>query len=423
MHRFERFDFEGPSGRLAARLDLPVGRPRAFAVFAHCFTCTKEVHAVRRVALGLNRHGIGVLRFDFSGLGESEGDFANAGFTGNVEDLKAAVRALEERGHPPALLVGHSWGGAAALAAAGDLPTVRAVATIGAPFDPAHVLKHFGDALEALEEGESATVSVGGRPFRLSRRFLEDVMSQRQEERIRALRRPLLILHGPTDDVVGIENAEAIYRTARHPKSLVSLDGADHLLRRREDARYAAEVIAAWATRHLPELLDPELVSPFVEDATHVIVAESGTGRYQEVISAKGHRMLADEPEAAGGRNEGPDPYGLLLAALGACTAMTVRMYAERKDWPLEHVAVRLAHRRIHADDCADCATKEGTVDEISREIAIRAPRLDARQRTRLLEIAEKCPVHRTLVGEVKIRPRAAASAPREADPQEERKA
>ncbi|RMF17126.1 MAG: alpha/beta fold hydrolase, partial [Alphaproteobacteria bacterium] len=349
MHRFERFDFDGPSGRLAARLDLPVGRPRAYAVFAHCFTCTKDIHAARRVALDLNRHGIGVLRFDFSGLGQSEGDFSNAGFTGNIEDLKAAAMALGERREAPALLVGHSWGGAAVLAAAGDLPSVRAVATIGAPFDPAHVLNHFRGALEVLEDGESAKVSVGGRPFRISRRFLDDVLSQRQEERIRDLRRPLLILHSPVDEIVGIENAEAIYRTARHPKSFVSLDDADHLLRRREDARYAAEVIAAWATRYLPELLDPELESPFVEDAQHVIVADSPTGRYQEVISAKGHRMLADEPEDVGGRNEGPDPYGLLLSALGACTAMTLRMYARRKDWPLEHVAVRLAHRKVHA--------------------------------------------------------------------------
>ncbi len=406
MHRFERFDFDGPSGRLAARLDLPVGQPRAYAILAHCFTCTKEIHAARRVALDLNRHRIAVLRFDFSGLGESEGDFSNAGFTGNVEDLKAAARALEQRRGAPALLVGHSWGGAAVLAAAGELPSVRAVATIAAPFDPAHVLDHFRGALEVLKNGEDVEVSVGGRPFRIARRFLDDVLSQRQEERIRELRRPLLILHSPTDEIVGIENAEAIYRAAHHPKSFVSLDDADHLLRHREDARYVAQVIAAWATRYLPELLDPELVSPFPEDAAHVIVADGPTGRYQEVISAKGHRMLADEPEDVGGRNEGPDPYGLLLSALGACTAMTLRMYAAHKKWPLERVAVRLSHRKLHAADCADCETREGKVDEITREIAIRGDRLDETQRTRLMEIADRCPVHRTLLSETKVRTR-----------------
>ncbi|GIX16796.1 MAG: osmotically inducible protein C [Rhodothalassiaceae bacterium] len=401
--RFRRFTFQGGQGELAGRLDLPVGRPKAYALFAHCFTCTKDIHAARHISARLTRHGFAVLRFDFSGLGESEGDFANSGFRANVEDLKAAARAMADEGIAPALLVGHSLGGAAVLHAAGDIGSVRAVATIGAPFSPDHVLKHFKGALREIEEEGEAEVAIGGRPFRITRRFLDQTLGIEQERRIRELKRALLVMHAPRDEIVGIENAEAIYRTALHPKSFVSLDDADHLLRRRRDAEYAAEVIAAWARRYVDGLEEPGLRAPFVEDGTHVLVAEAHTGRYQEVISAKGHRMLADEPEEVGGLNHGPDPYGLLLSALGACTAMTLRMYAERKDWPLEHVAVRLGHRKVHAADCADCETKDGMIDEITREIAIEGA-LDDGQRARLLEIANRCPVHRTLTGEVRVR-------------------
>ena len=401
--RFRRFTFQGSQGELAGRLDLPVGRPKAYALFAHCFTCTKDIHAARHISARLTRHGFAVLRFDFSGLGESEGDFANSGFRANVEDLKAAARAMADEGIAPALLVGHSLGGAAVLHAAGDIGSVRAVTTIGAPFSPDHVLKHFKGALREIEEEGEAEVAIGGRPFRITRRFLEQTLGVEQERRIRELKRALLVMHAPRDEIVGIENAEAIYRTAIHPKSFVSLDDADHLLRRRADAEYAAEVIAAWARRYVDGLEEPGLRAPFVEDGTHVLAAEAHTGRYQEVISAKGHRMLADEPEEVGGLNHGPDPYGLLLSALGACTAMTLRMYAERKDWPLEHVAVRLGHRKVHAADCADCETKDGMIDEITREIAIEGA-LDDGQRARLMEIANRCPVHRTLTGEVRVR-------------------
>ncbi len=401
--RFRRFTFQGSQGELAGRLDLPVGRPKAYALFAHCFTCTKDIHAARHISARLTRHGFAVLRFDFSGLGESEGDFANSGFRANVEDLKAAARAMADEGIAPALLVGHSLGGAAVLHAAGDIGSVRAVTTIGAPFSPDHVLKHFKGALREIEEEGEAEVAIGGRPFRITRRFLEQTLGVEQERRIRELKRALLVMHAPRDEIVGIENAEAIYRTAIHPKSFVSLDDADHLLRRRADAEYAAEVIAAWARRYVDGLEEPGLRAPFVEDGTHVLAAEAHTGRYQEVISAKGHRMLADEPEEVGGLNHGPDPYGLLLSALGACTAMTLRMYAERKDWPLEHVAVRLGHRKVHAADCTDCETKDGMIDEITREIAIEGA-LDDGQRARLLEIANRCPVHRTLTGEVRVR-------------------
>jgi len=401
--RFRRFTFTGTAGELVGRLDLPVGHPKAYALFAHCFTCTKDIHAARRISARLTQHGFAVLRFDFSGLGESEGDFANAGFRANVADLKAAARAMATEGMAPRLLVGHSLGGAAALHAASEIASVTAVATIGAPFSPDHVLRHFKGALRAVAENGEAEIAIGGRPFRITKTFLEQTLGVEQEERIRHLARALLILHAPRDEIVGIENAEAIYRTARHPKSFVSLDDADHLLRRRRDAYYAGDVIAAWCRRYIPELTEPELKAPFMEDGVHVIVAEAHTGRYQEVISAKGHRMLADEPEEVGGLNHGPDPYGYLLSALGACTAMTLRMYAERKGWPLAHVAVRLKHRKVHAADCADCETKEGMIDDITREIAVSGA-LDEAQLARLMAIADKCPVHRALTGEVKIR-------------------
>lgn len=391
--------FPGSQGtELAARLDLPALPPRAYALFAHCFTCSKESKAASFVSAALAEHGIAVLRFDFTGLGASEGDFAATGFSSNVADLVAAADWLRANHAAPAILVGHSLGGAAVLAAAGRIAECRAVVTIGAPYEPAHVKGLLKSSVqEILAKGE-AEVDLGGRSFRIRREFLDDLEGQPQKDAIAGLRRALLVMHSPLDDTVPIDNATGIFVAAKHPKSFVSLDTADHLLTRREDARYAASVLAAWADRFVP-LADPHRIEG---SAGEVVVAETREGRFTQAIAAAGHALRADEPESAGGLGSAPGPYDLLLAGLGACTSMTIRMYADLKKLPLERVTVRLKHDKIHASDCADCETTEGRVDRIERVVELEGA-LDEAQRAKLLEIAGKCPVHRTLHAEVSI--------------------
>jgi putative redox protein len=405
----ERFDFTGAGGdRLAGHLELPDGdgEPVAFALFAHCFTCGKDVRAAVQVSRTLAELGIATLRFDFTGLGGSEGEFAATTFSSNVADLLAAVDALRRARAAPTLLIGHSLGGAAILAAAGHVPEAKAVATIGAPFDTAHLVELLKDGLPALEEQGEAEIAIAGRSFRVRRELVADLGSQDQAERIAGLRRALLVMHAPRDEVVGIDNASRIFAAAKHPKSFVSLDTADHLLSRREDGAYAARVLAAWAARYVgePAATTTATAAAIPDDGT-VLVEETGRGRFQQRVAVGGHALTADEPTAMGGLGSGPGPYDLLLAGLGACSAMTVRLYAERKGWPLEHVAVRLRHGRIHAADCADCETRgDARIDEIRKELSLRGPLLDAEQRARLVEIAGRCPVHRTLESEIKIR-------------------
>jgi uncharacterized OsmC-like protein/pimeloyl-ACP methyl ester carboxylesterase len=397
----ERFDFPNARGeRLAALLDLPAGEPRAYALFAHCFTCGKDVHAAKRIADRLKDHGIAVLRFDFTGLGASDGEFANTTFSSNVEDLVAAADHLRRTRGAPALLIGHSLGGAAVLAAAWSIPEVKAVATIAAPADPIHVAGLLKEHIGTIREQGEVEVNLAGRPFRIRREFLDDIAEQTLDARINGLRRALLILHSPTDDTVGIENASHIFLTARHPKSFVSLDGADHLLSRPKDSAYVADVISAWATRYLDMAT---AVAPTATAPGEVVVAETRRSRLQQEVTTGRHRLIADEPVAVGGQDSGPNPYDFLLAALGTCTSMTLRLYAERKSLPLDRVTVRLNHSRIHAEDCAECETREGLVDRIDRVIAFEGA-LDDAQRKKLLEIADKCPVHRTLTSEINIR-------------------
>jgi putative redox protein len=397
----ERFDFPNDRGeRLSALLDRPAGRPRAYALFAHCFTCGKDIHAAKRIAAGLTALGIAVLRFDFTGLGSSEGEFANTTFSSNVADLVAAARHMREQGHAPALLIGHSLGGAAILAAAESIPEARAVVTIAAPADPAHVTHLFREQIGAIREAGEFEVSLGGRRFRIKREFLDDIETHKKAERIAKLRKALLIFHSPTDETVGIENASAIFTAAKHPKSFISLAGADHLLSRKADAAYVANVIAAWAERYLDM---PMPVENPETDPDGVTVTETGQGKFQQEIRAGRHLLIADEPVSAGGSDSGPNPYHLVLAGLGACTSMTLRLYAERKGLPLERVSVALKHSRIHASDCETCETREGMLDRIDRVLTL-SGELDAEQRKRLLEIADKCPVHRTLTSEIDIR-------------------
>jgi uncharacterized OsmC-like protein/pimeloyl-ACP methyl ester carboxylesterase len=397
----QRFDFPSGEGhRLAALLDEPAAPPRAYALFAHCFTCGKDIHAAKRIAEGLTSLGIAVLRFDFTGLGASEGEFANTTFSSNVADLVAAANELRRIRRAPAILIGHSLGGAAVLAAASEVPEARAVVTIGAPCDPAHVTGLLKNHIGEIGARGELEVTLAGRQFRIRRAFLDDIAEQKLSDRIAKLSKALLIFHSPTDDLVGIENASRIFAAARHPKSFVSLAGADHLLSRRSDATYVANVIHAWAERYLDVT---NVVPDIVEDRRTVVVRETRQGRFQQEVAVGPHRFLSDEPTEVGGLDSGPGPYDLVLAGLGACTAMTLRLYAERKALPLEQVTVRLRHDRIHAADCESCETKEGSIDRIERAITLLGS-LDADQRQRLLEIADKCPVHRTLTSEIDIR-------------------
>lgn len=392
--RTERVSFVGGSGHtLDARLELPLGPVRAYALFAHCFTCSKEVFAASRISRGLAALGIAVLRFDFTGLGSSEGDFANTNFSSNVEDLVAASDFLRREYEAPALLIGHSLGGAAVLAAAARVPESVAVATINAPAEPSHVLGHLGAGAEAIEVSGEATVEIAGRAFRVTRQFLDDVSKTKLRRAVGRLGRALLVMHAPEDSIVGIDHARRIFDAAKHPKGFVSLDGADHLLSRREDAAYAAATLATWVERYLPGATEP---AEAAAEPDVVTVRETGEGRLHNEVVVGRHRLVADEPVAVGGTGAGPTPYDLVLAGLGACTSMTLRLYADRKGWPLGTVSVRLTHQKVHAEDCETCETKDGRLDRIDRVIELGGA-LDADQRQRLLAIAEKCPVHRTL--------------------------
>jgi putative redox protein len=398
----ERFQFPGAEGQqLAASLDLPEGQPIAYALFAHCFTCGKDVLAAKRIAVALAAKGIAVLRFDFTGLGSSEGDFANSTFSSNVADLARAADHLRRTRKAPAILIGHSLGGAAVLAAAAQIPEAKAVVTIAAPSDPAHVTGLFADRIDDIRKQGNVEVSLAGRPFHIKREFLDDIAEHNLMSHVTGLHKALLIMHSPTDDTVGIDNATRIFVAAKHPKSFVSLAGADHLLSDRRDGMYAADVIAAWAERYLDPAA-PEAAVDLREEPRNVMVCETRKSKFQQTVSIGPHRLLADEPIAAGGEDTGPGPYDFVLAGLGACTSMTMRLYADRKSLPLERVTVTLKHSRIHAEDCAECETKAGMLDRIDRTIAMEGA-LDAEQRGKLMEIADKCPVHRTLTSEIHI--------------------
>ena len=426
----QKLEFAGSQGALlAARLDTPEGEVRAYALFAHCFSCSKDVFAASRISRALTSSGIAVLRFDFTGLGQSDGDFSNTNFTSNIDDLVNAADFLRERFSAPSILIGHSLGGAAVLAATHRIPEVRAVATIGAPADPQHVVNLIQDDVETIRRQGFAEVNLGGRNFRIHEQFLADVDAQPQAMRIRSLGAALMVMHSPVDETVSVSNARKIFDLAQHPKSFVALDGADHLLTGRDDSQFAANIISAWAARYAfegdqllpstaasasapatstsepatpaPVPAAPEATAEVERELGVVTVTETGNGTFQQLISSGGHTLLADEPDPVG-TDTGLSPYELLLAGLGACTSMTLRMYADRKKLTLEKVSVRLRHSRIHASDCENCETTAGQIDHIEREITLTG-QLTEEERTRLLEIADKCPVHRTLHSEIHI--------------------
>lgn len=398
--RSKTLTFPNRTGQLlAARLDLPVdGKPIAYALFAHCFTCTKNLRAVTNISRALTQEGFAVLRFDFTGLGESEGDFADTNFSSNVADLVAAANYLTETAAAPQLLIGHSLGGAAVLQAASQIPASEAVVTIGAPANPLHVKQTFQESVETIEMTGEATVQLAGRSFRIKKQFLDDLEATKMQSTIHNLKRALLVMHAPLDNTVGIDNAAEIFAAAKHPKSFVTLDQADHLLMEPADSRYAGAMIAAWVQKYITRTNEATPLPTQQEDRVVVRTEES----YTSQVLANGHGLLLDEPVALGGNNLGPTPYDYLLAGLGGCTGITLRMYADRKGWPLDAVEVHLRHAKIHAKDCAECESIEGKVDQLERDVKLEGA-LTEEQRARLLEIAEKCPVHRTLHNEIHV--------------------
>jgi len=403
-----RIAFEGSQGvALSAKLEMPDGPPKAYAIFAHCFTCSKESRAATRISRALAENGIATLRFDFTGLGESEGEFGRSSFSSNVEDIVAAAKFLSNHHQAPKLLIGHSFGGTAVIAAAARLPSIVGVVTIGAPANPAHVAHN---VVRQKNDGDGFDVTISGRKFRVAPSFLNDIADHPLEKTLGSLRKALLVFHAPLDKIVSIDEASRIFVAAKHPKSFVSLADANHLLTSEADAGYVAAVIATWATRYLDQSAVKSAAAPtkqgYSEHREHVVVEESGGGRYEQDVRMGHHFLKADEPEEFGGTDVGPSPYEFLLAGLGACTSMTLRMYAERKSWPLKRVRVQLSHEKIHAEDCRTCETKTGMIDRIERLISIEGD-LDETQRARLMEIADKCPVHRTLHSEILIETRA----------------
>ena len=395
---YKKVAFKNKAGfKISGRMDLPADRePLAYALFAHCFTCTKNLKSVAHICRALTDRGFAVLRFDFTGLGESQGDFSETNFSTNIEDLVVAADFMKETFEPPDILIGHSLGGAAVLHAGSSIESAKAIVTIGAPSDPAHIKQSLKDSHLKIKKEGKAEIAIGGKSITVKKQFLDDLEKIQMQKAIRKLKKPLLILHSPMDEIVDSENAAIIFKAAFHPKSFISLDKADHLLTDESDAIYAGSVIAAWAEKYV-EIREKRKWTTDPED--NRVLARIGQTLYRTDILANGHHLVADEPLAVGGRNSGPSPYDLLVSGLGACTCMTLRMYADRKKWPVESITTTLKHQKIHANECQSCETESGKLDHIDLEIDIKGD-IDQEQKKRMLEIAQKCPVHVTLHSE-----------------------
>ncbi|SDR65406.1 alpha/beta fold hydrolase [Christiangramia echinicola] len=386
------------SKTLKGVIELPFNKnPENFVLFAHCFTCNKNFHAPSNISKSLASQGYGVLRFDFTGLGDSEGEFEDTSFSGNVDDLVAAAKFLEKEYNAPALIVGHSLGGAAALFASAKIESVKAIVTINAPSNLTHVQKHFESSLNEIENEGSANIKIGGRSFKIKKHFVDDLEKNKDARAMNKIRKPLLIMHSPQDEIVSIDHAEELYKAAWHPKSFFSLDGADHMLSNKPDSQYAGTVIAAWASNYIKETEVPEL------ETDHEVMANLGHEGYTTQMVAGRHHFIADEPVKAGGSDLGPNPYELVSSGLAACTSMTIQMYARRKKWNVDNVETHVNYSKKHADDCADCENDMAKIDSFDREISLKGD-LDDKQVKRLMEIADKCPVHKTLSAKAQIK-------------------
>ena len=394
-----KITFTNSKGQLlSGRLELPADQyPHNFALFAHCFTCNKNLGAVRNISRSLTSKGFGVLRFDFTGLGESEGDFADTNFSGNVEDLVAAADFLAREYQAPSVLIGHSLGGAASIFAAATIDSIKAVATVGAPSDPTHVQHLLKSGIEEIEANGQALINLSGRDFTIKKQFLDDLKTKSLSAVAKNLNKALLVMHSPQDTTVGIKNAEEIYIAAKHPKSFISLEGADHLLMRKEDSTYVGNVIAGWSSKYVDIPETPQLKSK------HQVVASLGNNEgYTTNMKVGNHYMIADEPESVGGHDFGPSPYEFVSAGLSACTAMTIKMYVARKGWDLQHVEVHTSYGKQHMEDCENCENSTAKIDTFQREIKLKG-NLDEKQIKRILEIADKCPVHKTLHSQTQV--------------------
>ncbi|MBB6681251.1 OsmC family protein [Aequorivita sp. 609] len=384
--------------QLAGRLELPLDqKPHNFVIFAHCFTCTKNLTAVKNVGRALTNAGFGVLRFDFTGLGESEGDFENTNFSGNVDDLIEAANFLEENYQAPTLIIGHSLGGAAAIFAASKLESIKAVAVINSPSDPSHVMHLLKDSEQEITKNGKARVNLGGVDFTIKKQFLDDLENNTLKDVVSDLRKALLILHSPQDNTVGIKNAEKIYIAAHHPKSFVSLDGVDHLLSKKEDSKYVGEVIAGWASRYVE--IPP---AKEIKSKSKVAASLGQDEKFTTNLKVGDHYLIADEPKSFGGNNFGPSPYEFLSAGLAACTVMTIQMYARRKNWNVGNVSVHIDYSKEHAIDCQECEKDSSKIDTFKREIKL-VGNLTDEQKAKLMQIADKCPVHKTLHSKTQI--------------------
>ena len=394
----KKITFENVAGQqLAAAIELPVKPIKYYALFAHCFSCGKDIIAASRISRALASIGIAVLRFDFTGIGSSDGDFANTNFSSNIKDILAATNFLREHYQAPQLLIGHSWGGTAVLNAAGEIPECKAVVSIGSPATADHILEQFPNERKQLAQVQEVSVNVGGKPFNIKRQFLDDLEAQSTTDKIGALRKALLVFHSPFDNIVPIEEATRIFVAAKHPKSFVTLDKADHLLSKSDDAEYVANTIAAWATRYVrSETPEPQHIPK-----GEVLIGE-GNKKFLREVATDDHSWLSDEPTSYGGDNLGPDPYEQLLSSLGACTSMTLRMYANHKGWPVDDIIVELKHSRVHEKDCEDPDKADCKLELIEKTLTIEGD-LDEKQKRRLLEVADRCPVHKTLLGNLKI--------------------